>query len=163
MGNMLYVMYTGYEEATVFAWLLKTVTFWIYLLLITIFAAVDFESATVPTYSSRNSTTFDSSFGLFCFIWCYLAGSISQCVSCCVLWIVTDSPDKDTTRDVFLYLQGKQWNEAMQLLEFGVTRVEGTDGYGNVEFNLLSRICNRRRNKINRMRCTGWQKARMLQ
>ena len=123
MGNMMYTVVAGEGESFILFWLYRVVSFYLLMTLVTIFSAVRFASPSVPNYADRNNDTFQRDFGLFCYVWVWAAGIISQCMAVYVIWKDGDAAENTkfgTNRDVFQYLRHRNFAEAHQLMEFGV-------------------------------------------
>ena len=130
---MMYTVLAG-EKWVLFCWLYRFISFYVLMVLITIFAAVRFSSPYVPNYADRNNDTFQRDFGLFCYVWTWTAGIISQCMAVFVFYVILNGPGEGnvTNRDIVGYLRDGNIAEAVQLIEFGVD-VNYVDERGNVE------------------------------
>merc|ERR1712228_231939 len=145
MGNMMYLTMTLKKNGFFFFY--RFFSHYIFLILITIFAAVDFHSYSVPQFTERNSITFGSKLGLIFFVWSWLGGIISNCAFIGVLGLGAIG-GAETNRDIIEYLRARQFDEAQQLLMFGVN--PKVDKNGN---NILHGLC-----RFGRIKGMVWMK-----
>ena len=121
IGNMMYVVLAGDIDIAAYFWLYRAVSFYILMIVITVFASVDFSSASVPEYSDRLQSTFRQNFGIICYCLAWFGTIVSQCTFFRIVFLLNEiDDDKDTNRDILGYLVGNQLKEAQQLIEFGV-------------------------------------------
>merc|ERR1712150_101969 len=130
---------SGYEVIGYF-WAYRGLSHYLFMILISIFAAVDFESVRVPSYEHRNALTFGNDFGLFLFVWAWTAGIISHCSFVFVMAMVTDEGSMETTRDIVSLLKEGQVAEAEQLYLFGIP-MPSSFGVGFRGNNVLHDLC----------------------
>merc|ERR1712228_742669 len=156
-GNMMYLTMTVEKNGFEFFMFYSFLSHYVLLILITIFAAVDFDSDSVPKYTDRNSITFAHELGLIFFVWSWLGGIIAHCAFIGVS-SYGDSNEADTNRDIVEYLEADQFAEAEQLLIFGVhPKVErgnnvlhGLCHYGKIEGMVwLKKYCKTNKEYIN--------------
>merc|ERR1712228_1126164 len=158
MGNMMYLTMSRDKKGFRFFKLYRFLSHYILLILITIFAAVDFDSDSVPEFTDRNSITFAHELGLIFFVWSWMGGIISH-------WafigghIFYDSKEAETNRDIVEYLIDGQFAEAEQLLMFGVDpKIDRDDNnilhglckYGSIEGMIwIKKYCKKNKEYIN--------------
>ena len=134
MGNMMYIVVAGQEGYWKLFWRYRVISFYLMMILITIFSAVRFSSPYVPNYADRNNDTFQRDFGLFCYVWTWTAGIMSQCVAYFMLTDELILTNHGTNRDILGYLSDENFAEAHQCVEFGVRLdSDSVDKNGNVE------------------------------
>eukprot|EP01084_Bolivina_argentea_P047435 87409_1 len=91
MGNIMYLAYSfgkdkeeqinWYDDSwrarmvTLF-WLYRVVTFYIYMIIITVFSCVSFEAEKVEEFQTRNNITIQTNLGLFMFIYGWVTGPL---------------------------------------------------------------------------------------
>ena len=122
----------------------------IYLILVTIFAAVDFEASHVEEFESRNNVTIHNSFGIFMLIYSWIV----SCLWCIVPISLNDYGDEDvdkdertsTARDIPQLIIQQNFEDATELLEFGVVITEKMCQKNRVRATLLEEI-----SKVNEM------------
>merc|ERR1712228_1152131 len=119
MGNIMYLIMASEKMGFGFFMFYRFLSHYILLILITIFAAVDVDSVSVPEFTERNSITFGRELGLIFFVWSWMGGIIGHCA---FIGVVSFGGigGADTNRDIVEYLMARQFAEAEQLLMFGV-------------------------------------------
>ena len=108
----------------------RVLSFYFYIILVSVFASVKIESMSVPQFADRNFATFERDFGLFCFVWTWFAGIVSHCSG---IWILKGrGTSKMVNReDIMDYCAKGQFKDAAQLVLFGVK--QSNDDKGNVK------------------------------
>ena len=122
MMNMLCLVVAHGDSGIfiVFFLIYRALSHYIFMILISIFAAVDFESFSVPSYDHRHRITFGSDLGLFLFVWAWTAGIISHVSFYFVMNRMGADGAKETTRNIVTLLRYRQIAEAEQLYLFGI-------------------------------------------
>ncbi len=100
-------------------WIYRCVTFYIYMIMISIFALVSFEANKVEEFDRRNNITMETNLGLLMFIYAWITGPLWHCIG----WFVFKNGvrEKSVVRDVGILAQNRQWNDISELIEFGIS------------------------------------------
>merc|ERR1719334_2522819 len=88
----------------------------LYLILVTVFALVEFESPLVPEFNDRNGITEGRALGLAVLIYAWVASCVWPCVYVCFVGSAMSYPPP---RDLAYYVKEKQYEHARALAEFG--------------------------------------------
>eukprot|EP01084_Bolivina_argentea_P117277 208295_1 len=133
MGNLMYISFGFREGYVMLFWLYRILSFYLYIILITIFSSLNFNSSKVPNYQERHNITIQNSLGFAMLIYAWIAGCIWPYIffwleinvmqGSGIMRISWDDEDNlqggFSTRDLIFYIETKQFNEARQLLKFG--------------------------------------------
>eukprot|EP01084_Bolivina_argentea_P154090 268642_1 len=124
-STMSYVLFVGFV-------LYRIISNFIYLILVTIFAMVQFETAKVEEYEIRNGITIESSFGLFMLIYAWITSCIWPCVGCYVFitcndFASTGTFNGTTTRILSELISAYSFDDAVELIEFGIRSMTKKD------------------------------------
>ncbi len=98
-------------------WLYRVVSYYIYMILITIFATVSFEAKKVEEFETRNSIIIGKDLGLFMFIYAWITGPLWHCIGLFVAAI--GFRGESVVRDLAVLAESKAFDEILELLEFG--------------------------------------------
>ena len=142
MGNIMFLSFGG-KENTMFALsfvLYKWLSLYMHLILVTIFATVEFESPFVPSFSERSTLTLETKPGLGMLIYTW----ITSCIWPIVVYKLIEQANmfKDSTnRDLATYIRQELYADVQQLLKFGYMVPD--DHYGDrfVEFPKKIYMC----------------------
>merc|ERR1712228_1128934 len=164
MGNIMYLIMASEKMGFGFFMFYRFLSHYILLILITIFAAVDVDSVSVPEFTERNSITFGRELGLIFFVWSWMGGIIGHCA---FIGVVSFGGigGADTNRDIVEYLMARQFAEAEQLLMFGVNPkvnkyrqnvLHGLCRYARIDGMVwLKKYCKKNKEYINAKNCFG--------
>ena len=139
MGNIMYICASGFTREEwgwkallmLIFWIYRMISCYLYLILITIFASVKFNTSgdILAHYNDRYDQTFIDKAGLAAFIYCWIATPIWQCALCCLDFQQVCGMKGETVRIVDDLCAAKQYDDAMQLLCFGA------EFDGDIRFN----------------------------
>ena len=141
MGNIMYISFSIKDKGWVrFFWVYKFYSFYIYMIIVTIFATLNFDAPFVPNPSQRSEIILEtkSGFGILIYTW------ITAFVWPFVLWAIvihekaidanifelsdfniTSRDGVSTSRDLIVYIYNHRFEEASQLLKFGYIIPDG--------------------------------------
>merc|ERR1719319_683543 len=94
----------------------RVVSSFLYLILVTVFATVDFASPLVPAFEDRNAITVGEALGLSMLIYAWIASLVWPCVFLC---FVFNELQQSPPRDLTYYVNQKNYAQALSLAEFG--------------------------------------------
>eukprot|EP01084_Bolivina_argentea_P154087 268636_1 len=127
MSVLLYISFNiGGESRTAknvfFAFIFyRFVSNWIYLTLTTIFALIDFGAPKVEEYEIRNVITVKTKIGLFMLVYTWITSCIWPYAGIYTLFTGSDGKDAESTaRDLECLFSDYQWDDIVELMEFGV-------------------------------------------
>eukprot|EP01083_Nonionella_stella_P175224 609630_1 len=92
----------------------------IYMIIITVFATVNFEAAQVENASTRRRVTIENSAGLFVLVYTWIANCIWPYFGCFTFEVNNTHHDMRTVRDLKTLCVGSHYQDVWELLEFGV-------------------------------------------
>ena len=136
MGNIMYISFSFKNKGWVrWFWVYKFVTFYILMIMVTIFATLNFDEPYVPHPSDREAITLKTKSGLGMLIYAWITSCIWPYVLfACVINAKMIEEDVfnilstrraweggSTSRDVIPYMYSQQCTEVAQLLKFGYT------------------------------------------
>eukprot|EP01084_Bolivina_argentea_P136848 241038_1 len=110
-------------------WFYRSLSNFIYLILITIFSVLQFESNTVEKYEVRNGITIESGIGLFMLIYTWITSCVWPCAG--VYVFVKTNEDRDggsqTVRSYRGLIQSYLFDDIAELIEFGFRPITAKD------------------------------------
>eukprot|EP01084_Bolivina_argentea_P137849 242784_1 len=126
MGMIMYLTYTFSDNDAIrytmnCFWFYRIMSFYIYMILITIFSSVHFESQLVDNYKIRNNNTIQNEFGLFMLIYGWISGPLWMLIGWNIFreWGILKE-NAATTRDLLVLAEGKNFIDVIELFECGV-------------------------------------------
>ena len=133
MGNVIYISFGTKKGYVRYFWLYRIVSFYPYIILVTIFAIIDFDAPFVPSSRLRHHLTIDNKVGFFMLIYTWITGCIwpyilygifrANVIHDGMFWLLYEEESNyrnSTSRDLIGYAMSKRFNEAEQLLKFGI-------------------------------------------
>merc|ERR1712013_33083 len=112
---------TIYKEIHDIFLLYRVLSPFLYLILVTVFATVDFDSPLVPAFADRNGITVKESLGLSMLIYAWTASFVWPAV---FHFVVYDQLKETPPRDLSYYVKKGEYDEALSLAEFGADTKE---------------------------------------
>ena len=132
LGNMMYFVIAGEGDAEhpiSYFLFYRFITAYIYLILVTIFANVSIDAPKIPDYSSRNTETIESSFGLGLLIYCWISHFIWPCVGTWIGYSYANRSDdnqrspnttyKNISRNILILHAVQDMDGFVDLITFG--------------------------------------------
>lgn len=89
----------------------------ILLIVVTVFATVDFSGWKVPDFEERHDDALGA-LGFFMLVYCWIATFLWPCMF--VWWQEKGYSNRDPTRDMARLIESESWKEALELSVFGV-------------------------------------------
>ena len=119
MQHVMYLAMISSDSRVYFFWMYRVLSFYPYMIMITVFAIMDFEAIWIPSSESRYHVTIKHKFGFFMLMYTWIAGCIWQVV--CYILLKTGKLDMKSAsvRDIRKYIRWGKFEEAQQLLRFG--------------------------------------------
>ena len=100
----------------------------LFLSLVTVFAAVDFDSPLVPLFEDRNAITIGEALGLSMLVYAWVASCVWPCVFGFLM--LGDELKQPPPRDLAYYINQGEYEQALSLGEFGAVTVSKEDRKG---------------------------------
>eukprot|EP01083_Nonionella_stella_P043394 117062_1 len=120
MGNLMFMSFGASNAYVQLFWLYRILSFYVYMIMVTIFATVRFEEHKVPSYDQRHEITLDTTIGMGLLIYAWSASCVWPITLICGILRIVDPTELASPRDLIQYLHIRQLDEARQLLQFGV-------------------------------------------
>eukprot|EP01084_Bolivina_argentea_P277183 473148_1 len=152
MGNIMYLSFGTNKGYVRYFWYYRIIFFYIYMIMITVFAMVYFDAPKIPDPKFRHNSTINNDLGITVLIYTWIVGCIWPCTL--VVMVKMKVLDKEvydldsnldtyqalsTSRDLIGYVWSKRFTEVRQLLLFGyMVHDDYTDKDGNT---LLHAVC----------------------
>eukprot|EP01084_Bolivina_argentea_P314899 545476_1 len=134
MGLIMYIAMaagSSNDETAFILWcvfgIYRIVSNWIYLILLTIFSSLKFETAKIEDYETRNTITIKSEFGLFILIYTWITSFIWPYAGVFTSGSLGDEEVGTTGRTFGQLIVGFLWDDIMELREFGIRPMTAAD------------------------------------
>eukprot|EP01084_Bolivina_argentea_P189660 326125_1 len=132
--------FSNTEWLLTFFWYYRVLSFYIYMILITMFATINLETSEVEEFSTRNGITIKNKIGLFMLIYSWITGCIWPWAG----FLTKRSSNAGVVsniRDLRTLVEKEQFGDVVELMEFGVTLTKkDCQPMGEFDYTLLHHI-----------------------
>eukprot|EP01084_Bolivina_argentea_P128795 227582_1 len=139
MGNVMYLVAANSSRKneswamsmTYIFWSYRVISSYILLIMVTIFANINFEAPKIEDYENRHQQTIENVTGFCLFIFCWIATPIWQWVGAIIVFDLENL--SSVGRDIEQLSEQNNWQDVLELIKFGATFSSE---------NTLKRLCN---------------------